>query len=41
LRKTFFDDQRALTRYLLFPNWDALMDFVMWGLEIGTYAKPP
>ena len=40
-RQTFFDDLRALTRYLLFPNWDALMDFMMRGLEIGPYAKPP
>lgn len=40
-RKTFFDDLRALTRYLLFPNWDALMDFMMRGLEIGPYARPP
>lgn len=38
-RKTFFDDLRALTRYLLFPSWDALMDFMMCGLEIGPYAK--
>jgi hypothetical protein len=40
-RQTFFDDLRALTRYLLFENWDALMDFMMRGLEIGPYAKPP
>ena len=40
-RKTFLDDLRALTRYLLFPNWAALMDFMMRGLEIGPYAKPP
>jgi hypothetical protein len=40
-RKTFFDDLRALTRYLLFPNWDALMDFMMRGLKIGPYAQPP
>ncbi len=40
-RKTFFDDLRALTRYLFFPNWTALMDFMMRGLEIGPYAKPP
>jgi hypothetical protein len=40
-RKTFFDDLRALTRYLLFPNWDALMDFMMRGLEIGPYARSP
>ena len=39
-RQTFFDDLRALTRYLLFATWDALMDFMMRGLEIGPYAKP-
>jgi hypothetical protein len=40
-RKTFFDDLRALTRYMLFPNWAALMDFMMRGLKIGPYARPP
>jgi len=40
-RKTFFDDLRALTRYLLFANWDALLDFMLRGLEIGPYAQPP
>jgi hypothetical protein len=40
-RKTFFDDLRALTRYLFFPNWKALMDFMMRGLEIGPYARSP
>ena len=40
-RKTFFDDLRALTRYYCFPSWDALMDFMMRGLKIGPYAKPP
>jgi hypothetical protein len=40
-RKTFFDDLRALTRYLLFANWGALLDFMLRGLEIGPYAKPP
>ncbi len=39
-RQTFFEDLRALTRYLLFPNWEALLDFMMRGLEIGPYAKP-
>ena len=39
--KTFFDDLRDLTRYLLFPNWDALMDFMLRGLAIGPYGKPP
>jgi hypothetical protein len=37
-RQTFFDDLRALTRYFLFANWEALMDFMMQGLEIGPYA---
>jgi hypothetical protein len=37
-RKTFFDDVRALLRYLCFPSWEALMDFMMRGLEIGPYA---
>jgi len=40
-RKTFFDDLRALTRYLLFANWDTLMHFMMRGLEIGPYARSP
>lgn len=38
-RQTFFDDLRALTRYILFANWDALLDFMMAGLEIGPHAK--
>ncbi len=29
------------TRYMLFANWEALMDFMMRGLEIGPDAKPP
>jgi len=37
-RKTFFDDIRALLRYMCFPSWEAMMDFMMRGLEIGPYA---
>ncbi len=33
-RKTFFDDLRALTRYMCFDNWQHLMQFMMDGLEI-------
>ncbi len=33
-RQTFFDDVRALTRYLYFESWDALLDFMMRGLEL-------
>jgi hypothetical protein len=38
-RKTFFDDLRALTRYLLFDSWDALFQFMADGLEISL--SPP
>jgi hypothetical protein len=40
-RKTFFDDVRALLRYHCFASWEALMDFMMRGLEIGPYAPAP
>jgi len=33
-RKTFFDDVRALTRYMCFDSWDALLMFMMEGLEL-------
>jgi hypothetical protein len=33
-RKTFFDDLRALTRYLCFDSWDALLSFMIHGLEL-------
>ena len=33
-RKTFFDDLRALTRYLCFDSWEALMTFMIKGLEL-------
>ena len=36
-RKTFFHDIRALLRYMRFPSWEILMDFMMRGLEIGPY----
>jgi hypothetical protein len=38
-RKTFFDDLRALTRYLLFDDWDVLFQFMANGLEISL--APP
>ena len=40
-RQTFFEHLRALTTYLCFPAWDALLDFMMQGLEIGPYESPP
>ncbi len=36
-RQTFFDDIRALTRYMCFDCWDNLMDFMLRGLEL----EPP
>ncbi len=33
-RKTFFDDVRALTRYLCFESWGHLLVFMMRGLEL-------
>ena len=38
-RKTFFDDLRALTRYLFFEDWNALFQFMAEGLEISL--PPP
>jgi hypothetical protein len=32
--KTFFDDLRALTRYLCFDNWEHLLTFMLQGLEV-------
>jgi hypothetical protein len=32
-RKTFFQDLRALTRYIYFSGWDVLMDFMIKGLK--------
>lgn len=34
-RKTFFDDLRALTRYLYFESWDHLLTFMLEGLELS------
>lgn len=33
-RKTFFNDLRALTRYLAFDSWDHLLTFMIQGLEL-------
>jgi hypothetical protein len=35
-RKTFFDDLRALTRYMIFETWDDLFYFMEEGLEIAS-----
>jgi len=33
-RQTFFDDIRALTRYIYFESWDAMLTFMLHGLEL-------
>lgn len=38
-RQTFFNDLRALTRYVLFESWNALFQFMADGLEISL--PPP
>jgi hypothetical protein len=38
-RKTFFNDLRALTRYMVFDTWDDLFQFMEDGLEIAS--QPP
>jgi len=34
-RRTFFDDLRALTRYLFFASWEHLIAFMLKGLELA------
>ena len=38
-RETFFDDVRALTRYMIFESWPHLMDFMIRGLELESELK--
>jgi hypothetical protein len=39
VRRTFFHDLKALTRYMLFESWDALFAFMLDGLELSL--PPP
>jgi hypothetical protein len=34
VRRTFFNDVKALTRYLVFDSWDILLEFMLEGLEL-------
>jgi len=36
VRRTFFNDLRALTRYLYFVGWEELVAFMYVGLELGS-----
>jgi hypothetical protein len=38
-RRTFFQHVRTLTHSLRFETWEKLMEFMMKGLEIGSYAQ--
>jgi len=38
VRKTFFNDLKALTRYMLFENWDQMLNFMFVQLELD---QPP
>jgi len=39
VRRTFFDDLKALTRYMVFDSWDSLFVFMIEGLELDL--PPP
>ena len=39
-RKTFFQDIRALTRYIWFDNWNQLMIFMLRGLKLKIPIEP-
>jgi hypothetical protein len=34
VRRTFFHDLKALTRYIVFDSWEALFKFMLDGLEL-------
>lgn len=34
VRRTFFNDLKALTRYIVFDSWESLFDFMLDGLEL-------
>ena len=36
VRRTFFNDLRALTRYLYFSGWEELLTFMYVQLELGS-----
>lgn len=39
VRRTFFNDLKALTRYLVFESWESMFDFMIEGLELDI--PPP
>ena len=41
VRRTFFNDLKALTRYIVFDSWDALFSFMLDGLELSIPPPNP
>ncbi len=39
-RQTFFEDIRALTRYMVFDSWQHLLEFMIRGLDIESRLEP-
>jgi hypothetical protein len=39
-RQTFFEDIRALMRYLVFDSWQHLIEFMIRGLELESRLEP-
>ena len=39
-RQTFFEDMRALTRYMVFASWPHLMAFMIQGLKLESRLAP-
>jgi len=39
-RQTFFEDIRALTRYMVFDSWQHLIEFMIRGLDIESRLEP-
>ena len=39
-RQTFFEDMRALTRYMVFASWHHLMGFMIQGLKLESRLAP-
>ena len=37
-RQTFFQDIQALMRYMVFDDWEHLMDFMIRGLELESQS---
>ena len=38
-RQTFFQDIQALMRYMVFDNWEHLIDFMIRGLDLASQSN--